>query len=575
MYVLYDNSVASISFLPHHSQRGFMRSLMLFCSFLFLSLSIAFSQKADAVFINGKIWTVDKVKPSARAVAVSDGRIIAVGANAEIQQLADATTKVVDLQGKFMMPGFIDNHVDFMSGSFFLENIDLRTVKNETELAQTMKDYATKHPNQWITGGYWNEQLFTTQEYPGKELVDLFTENQGVFIVRYDGSIGLANSVALLMAGITKATPDPPGGSIEHDKHDGEPTGILKGTAMNLVSKLIPPTSENENYAAAQLGFAELKKNGITTIHDVSTGAALKTYQVLKAKGELTARVNARLPLGEYTNLTSAGIIFPFGDEWITIGTMNAQVDGSLGAETALMYEPYITNPASKGKASEIATDDRLETWAVAADKGLLQLSLDATGDNAIGIALDAYEKVARGNARRERRFRIDHASYVAEKDFARLYGLEVIAGVQPYNIISEGAQAEKALGAERCKNAFPLRSFIDKKIKFSFGSGWPVAPLNPLLGIYASVTRKLPDGAQAEGWHPEHKVSVKEAIEAYTLSNAYSTFEENEKGSISIGKFADFVVLSDDLITIDPAQIPTMSVVMTVVGGKVVYQKQ
>jgi len=551
-----------------------MRSLMLFCSFLLMFTLVAVAQKADVIFTNGKIWTVDKAKPTARAVAVANGRIIAVGANAEIQQFADASTKVIDLQGKFMMPGFIDNHVHFMDGGLYLENIDLRAVKNETELAQTMKDYAAKHPNQWITGGYWNEQLFTTHEYPGKELVDLFTENQGVFIVRYDGTIGLANSVALLMAGITKQTPDPPGGSIEHDKHDGEPTGILKGSAMQLVSKLIPPTGANENMVAAQLGFAEVRQNGITSIQDVSDGAALRTYQVLKAKGELTARVNARLPLSEYNNLTNVGIQSPFGDEWIRIGMLNAQVDGTLGSYTALFFNSYITNATTNGKATEIATDDRLETWVKAADKGHLQLSLDATGDNGINTALDVLEKVARGNPRWERRFRIEHASYIDEKDFSRLYGLEIVAAVQPYQIVSEGSFAEKSLGAERCKNAFPFRAFIDKRIKFSFGSGWPLATLNPLMGIYAAVTRKLPESTQADGWHPEQKLTVKEAIEAYTLSNAFAAFEENEKGSVSVGKYADFVVLSDDLLTIDPAQIPTMNVVMTVVGGKVVYQK-
>ncbi|MBI3193934.1 MAG: amidohydrolase family protein [Ignavibacteriae bacterium] len=538
--------------------------------------SLLAQQKADIVYTNGKIWTVDKQKPTARAVAVLNEKILAVGSNQEIRQYVDAaTTKVIDLQGKFMMPGFIDNHTHFLDGVFQLQSIDLRNAKNETEFSQIVKDYVEKHPNQWITGGNWDHDNFPTGELPGKELVDVFTEQQGFFVVRYDGHMGLANSYTLALAGITRDTPNPPGGEIEHDKLDGEPTGILKDEAMSLVYKLIPPATQNENLQSARLALAEARKLGLTSIQDVSYDAALKTYQTLKAKGELTARMYCRMPISGYQNLVNLGIQVPFGDEWIRVGSLKAFADGSLGSTTAWFSEPYVSDPNTTGLASDIVLDGRLEKWALDADKNKLQLSVHAIGDKANGWVLDLYRKIVETNPRWERRFRIEHAQHIAPEDFSRLYGLDVNVSVQPYHAIDDGRWAEKRIGHERCKTTYPFRTFLDKGIRMCFGSDWTVAPLNPLLGIYAAVTRRTLDGKNPDGWFPEQKITIKEAIEAYTINNAYAAFEENEKGSISVGKLADFVVLSQDLITIDPTQIENIIVEMTIVGGKVVYQKQ
>ncbi|MBI5216467.1 MAG: amidohydrolase [Ignavibacteriae bacterium] len=541
-----------------------------------LNYSVLSQQKADLVFTNGKIWTVDKQKPTARAVAVLNGRILAVGSTQEIQQYVDASaTKVIDLQGKFMMPGFIDNHTHFLDGGFQLQSIDLREAKNESEFSQIVKEYVEKHPNQWITGGNWDHDKFPTGELPGKELVDLFTEQQGFFVVRYDGHMGLANSYTLALAGITRDTPNPPGGEIEHDKLDGEPTGILKDEAMNLVYKLIPAPSESENLQAARLALAEARKLGLTSIQDISYDAALKSYQKLKSKGELTARLYCRLPISQYENLVNLGIQVPFGDEWIRIGSLKAFADGSLGSTTAWFNQPYNSDPNTTGLASDIVLDGSLEKWALDADKNRLQLSIHAIGDKANSWVLDLYRKIVETNPRWERRFRIEHAQHIAPEDFSRLYGLDVNVAVQPYHAIDDGRWAEKRIGKERCKTTYPFRTFIDKGIRMCFGSDWTVAPLNPLLGIYAAVTRRTIDGKNSEGWFPEQKITIKEAIEAYTINNAYAAFEENEKGSITVGKFADFVVLSQDLITSDPNQIENIKVEMTVVGGKIVYQKE
>ncbi len=537
--------------------------------------TLAPAQKADIAFINGKIWTVDKQKPTARAVAVARGRIIAVGPTAEIHKYVDqSTTKVIDLEGKFMMPGFIDNHARFIEGGFALQRVDLRHVSNETEFSNAVKQYAESHPKQWITGGFWDERQFTTKELPGKELVDLFTPDQGVFVVRYDGTIGLANSVALEMAGITRDTPDPTGGLIEHDKIDGEPTGILKGSAMKLVSKLIPKPAQKEYLEAARLALAEAGKNGVTSVQDITDEPALRIYQTLKSKNELTIRLSCRLPLERVENLVNLGLQAPFGDEWIRVGSLYTQIDGPLGSYEAVFTEPYGSSSSANGTMSGLVESGDVEKWALAADKAHLQLSFDATGDAAVEKAIQIFETVVSENPKWDRRFRIEHASYTAEKDFDRMYGIGAIASAQPVLLLDEARLSDNLLGNDRSNKGFPYKSYLDKKIKLCFGSDWNRAPLNPLQGIYAAASRIPESGKSTNVWNPNQKLTVKEAIEAYSLSSAYAAFEENEKGSIAVGKLADFVVLSDDLITVDVTQIKSLYVEMTIVGGKIVYQR-
>ncbi|MEX2089358.1 MAG: amidohydrolase, partial [Bacteroidota bacterium] len=529
---------------------------------------------ADVVFTNGKIWTVNQETPTAEAVAVSGGRIIAVGSSGEVKKHIGSGTQVIDLQGKRMLPGLIDNHTHFMSGGFQLQSVDLRTSKNEGEFALLIKERADRYPSRWITGGDWDHDNWPGSNLPTKELIDKHTLTTPVFVNRYDGHMALANSYVLKLAGITGQTPDPPGGTIVKDPRTGEPTGVLKDEAMGLVYRHIPDASEQEMIEAARLALAEARRFGLTSIQDMSSGADLSVYQTLKAKGELTARFYSRLPLYQWQNLANTGVKVPFGDEWIRIGSLKSFMDGSLGSSTALFFEPFTSDPGTRGLAMDIVSDGRFEEWAIAADKAGLQLSIHAIGDSANSLLLDVFAKAIKENPVWDRRFRIEHAQHIHPKDFKRFAQLGVIASVQPYHAIDDGRWAEKRIGYERCKTTYAFRTFLDSGVKMCFGSDWTVAPLNPLLGIYAAVTRRTIDGATPQGWFPEQKISVKDAIEAYTINNAYAAFEENEKGSITVGKLADFVVLEEDILSIDPVKIEKVEVAMTILGGKVVYDR-
>lgn len=551
--------------------------MRLFCIFTFFlsTLALAQNQAVEIIFINGKLWTVDKSRPTAEAVAVLNGRILAVGSTKEISSHIGKGTKVVDLKGKSMLPGFIDNHTHFLSGGFQLQNVDLRYAKNEKEFAELLRQRAQKYPHRWITGGDWDHDTWPGGNLPSKELIDAFTPWTPIFVNRYDGHMALVNSYVLRLAGITKETPDPPGGTIVRDAKTGEPTGVLKDEAMSFVYKHIPDPSEAEMLEAAKLALAEARKVGLSSIQDMSSAADLRIYQKLKTLGELTARFYSRMPISQWEHLAKSGITVPFGDEWIRIGSLKAFADGSLGSSTALFFEPFTSDPSTRGLPSDILLDGRLEKWAIAADRARLQLSIHAIGDSANSLILDLFERIIKTNPSWDRRFRIEHAQHIHPKDFQRFAKLGVIASVQPYHAIDDGRWAEKRIGPERCKTTYAFKSFLDNGVIMTFGSDWTVAPLSPLLGIYAAVTRRTTDGSTPNGWFPEQKISVERAIEAYTIQNAYAAFDEKEKGSITPGKLADFVVLSDDILAIDPVKIESVDVEMTVVGGRVVYEKK
>jgi predicted amidohydrolase YtcJ len=544
-------------------------------SILILSLflpALCQSQIADLVFVNGKLWTVDDKRPTSEGVAVLGDKILAVGTTSEMRKYVGSATKVIDLKGKRMLPGFIDDHTHFMTGGFQLQSVDLRFTKSEKEFAALIGDRAAQRPGKWITGGDWDHDNWPGGNLPIKELTDVLTPQTPVFVNRYDGHMALANSYVLKLAGIDKNTPDPQGGTIVRDKNTGEATGVLKDAAMNLVYRHIPDPSMEEMMEAARLALGEARKYGVTSIQDVSSAADVRVYQILRDRGDLTARFHCRLPLSQWEHLAALGIRVPFGDRWVRVGSMKEFVDGSLGSSTALFYEPYTSDPATKGLAMDVVGDGGLARWGKSADSAGLQLSIHAIGDSGNSIALDMFENIAKENPAWDRRFRIEHAQHIAPKDFKRFASLGVIASVQPYHAIDDGRWAEKRIGHERCKTTYPFRSFLDQGVTLSFGSDWTVGLLNPLLGIYAAVTRRTTDGANPNGWFPEQKITVKEAIKAYTLSNAYAVFEEQEKGSITPGKLADLVVLSDDILTIDPAKIESTSVTLTILGGRIIF---
>ena len=544
---------------------------------LFVPFFISAQQSADVVFTNGKIWTVDSSAPEAEAVAVFNGRIINVGSSKAVQKYVGKNTKIIDLKKQRMLPGFIDNHTHFMNGGFQLQSVDLRTAKSENDFASIIKKRSDERPGKWITGGDWDHDLWKSGKLPAKEMIDAYTPNTPVFVNRYDGHMALANSYVLKLAGINKNTPDPAGGTIVRDPVTGEPTGLLKDEAMTPIYGMIPAPTDDDMLTAARGGLDEARKHGVTSIQDMaySNGERdIKTYVELKRRGELTARMNCVSYISNWKSLALSGVQSPFGDEMIRIGFMKAFVDGSLGSSTALFFEKFL-NEDTYGLPMDVVIDGRLERWATSADSSRLQLRVHAIGDSANSLTLDMFERIVKKNPVWDRRFRIEHAQHIHPKDFKRFAALGVIASVQPYHAIDDGRWAVKRIGDTRCKTTYPFRSFLDNGIKMCFGSDWTVGPLDPLLGIYAAATRRTIDGANPNGWYPEQKITVKEAIECYTVNNAYAAFEENEKGSITVGKLADFVLLSDDILSIDPTAIERTQVVMTVLGGKIIYEKQ
>ncbi|MBP1653619.1 MAG: putative metal-dependent hydrolase [Bacteroidetes bacterium] len=529
----------------------------------------------DLILYNGRVWTADEARPEAQAVAVARGRISAVGSDAEVRTLAGPSTTSIDLKGRLLLPGFIDNHAHFMAGGFQLQSVDLRAALTMRQFADLIADRARRHPGRWITGGDWDHDAWPGGALPTRALIDTVTPGTPVFVNRYDGHMGLANSLALRLAGITRDTPDPPGGAIVKDPVTGEPTGILKDEAMDPVWRVIPDPSREELLEAARGALAEARRYGITSVQDISSRADVRTYRDLLASGELTARMYCRLPLGEWRDLSEEGLTAGSGDAWIRMGSLKAFADGSLGSSTALFFEPYDSDPTTRGLPSDIALSGALERWALSADSARLQLSVHAIGDSANSLVLGIMERAAARNTPWDRRFRVEHAQHVRPADFGRFARLGVIASVQPYHAIDDGRWAEGRIGRERCKSTYPFASFLASGVRLSFGSDWTVGPLNPLPGLYAAVTRRTTDGKNPGGWFPEQKISVADAVRAYTINNAYAAFEEQEKGSIVPGKMADLVVLERDIFEIPAVEIADVRVDLTIVDGRIVHRRE
>lgn len=541
---------------------------------LLLSCVAVGQQEADVIFRNGRVYTMDAARPTAEAVAVKDGKILSVGSDADVMRHAGTRTRTIDLSGRCMLPGFIDSHVHFMGGGFQLQSVDLRDAKDESEFAARIVRRAKEKPGRWITGGDWDHDRWPGGRLPTRESIDAATPATPVFVSRYDGHMGLANTHVLTLAGITRDTPDPPGGAIVRDARTGEPTGILKDEAMSLVWRHVPDASEGEMLDAARGALEEARRYGITTVHDVSSESDVALYRKLRENGELTLRIHCRLPIASWRSLAERGITAGAGDDWITLGSLKAFADGSLGSSTALFFEPYVSDSSTRGLPSDIAIDGRLARWSMAADSARLQLSIHAIGDSANSAMLDLFERIVAANPQRDRRFRIEHAQHIHPKDFARFASLGVIASVQPYHAIDDGRWAEGRIGKERCRTTYPFATFLSSGVRMAFGSDWTVAPIDPLLGIDAAVNRRTIDGKTPDGWFPEQRISVEEAVRAYTINGAYASYEEERKGSITPGKVADLVLLDQDLFRIDPGRLLDVHVDMTVVGGKTVYAR-
>ena len=532
-----------------------------------------FPQQMKTAFINGKVFTVNDNKPYAEAVVVEGGLIKFVGSTNKANNYIDDQTEVIDLQGKLMLPGFIDSHLHFTSGGYYLLGINLRPALSKEDFVFILKNYVQGKEGLWITGGRWDHESWQDKSLPTKELVDSITPNTPVFVSRIDGHMGLANSLALQLAGITSETPNPAGGLIVKDTETGEPTGILKDNAMDLVDDIIPDKSIEENIEAALRSLEETRKLGITSVHDMTQPGELEAYREVENMGELTCRIYSIAPIDTYDEIVRTGITAGNDEGLIKRGGLKGYTDGSLGASTAWFFEPYVQDTTTVGLPMDIVTNGNLEKWSIEADRNRLQLCVHAIGDRANSYMLDLYERIINNNSPWERRFRIEHAQHVRYSDIKRFSKLNVIASVQPYHCVDDGVWAEKRIGKERIKYTHPYKSFLDNNVTVAFGTDWPVAPLNPLFGIYAAVTRRTVDNKNPGGWNPEQKISVEDAIKCYTLNAAYASFEENIKGSIEEGKLADLVVLSDDIFTIDPVKIKDVNVDMTIFNGEIVFR--
>lgn len=532
---------------------------------------------ADLVITNARVWTVDDRMPTAEAVAVLGERIVAVGSTKDIEAWRGPATQVIDAGGKLLLPGFNDAHVHFMDGGRQLDNVDLKDASSPEEFVRRIAERAKKTPQgEWMLGGDWDEQMWNPPVLPSKELIDAVTPSTPVFINRYDGHMSLANSLALRLSGVTAKTRDLPGGEITRDKQ-GNPTGILKDAAMGYVHKVIPPPTAERRLHAAKRALEHAASLGVTSVQAMSSGYSdIATYMLLAEKGELTARIYAVPMEMDWADQARIGIRRAFGSSYLRLGALKGFADGSLGSTTAYFFEPYTDAPHTRGLLSDemqsiAAMRDRL----MKGDEAGLQICIHAIGDQAISITLDLFEEIEKAHGPRDRRFRIEHAQHVAPKDFDRFARLQVIASVQPYHAIDDGRWAEKRIGPERIRTTYPFRTFLDRKVRLALGTDWYVAPLNPMLNIYAAATRATLDGKNPNAWVPEQKITVKEAVAAYTMGSAYAEFQEKEKGSITPGKLADMVLLNADIFNIDPAAIRDVKVDMTIVGGKIVYEKQ
>jgi predicted amidohydrolase YtcJ len=529
---------------------------------------------ADLIIRNANIWTVDKSHPTAQAVAVLGDRIVAVGSNDDVDAWRGAGTRTIDASGKLLLPGFNDAHVHFVDGGRALDSVQLNDATSAQEFARRIEERVKQTPKgDWVTGGDWDETKWNPPAMPSKELIDPLTPDTPVFVGRYDGHMALANSVVLRLAGITAQTPDPPGGVIVRDAQ-GNPTGALKDAAMDYVYKIAPPLSHEERLRAAKRALAHAASLGVTSVQHMNPEYAdIAVYSELRERGELTARIYAAPLITGVDDQVKIGIRHAFGGPFLRIGAVKAFADGSLGSSTAYFFEPFSNQPTNHGLLSdEMHPISLMRERMMKADAAGLQICTHAIGDQAISIILDLYSEIVKDHGESDRRFRIEHAQHMAAKDFDRFARLHVIASVQPYHAIDDGRWAEGRIGHDRASRTYAFRTFLNHGVRLAFGTDWDVAPLNPMLGLYAAVTRATLDGKNPNGWFPEQKLTVAEAVEAYTMGSAYAEFQEKEKGSITPGKLADMVLLSDDIFTINPARIREVKVLATWVGGKMVW---
>lgn len=525
--------------------------------------------EADLIITNASIWTANDSLLEAQSMAISADTIIAIGTEDQTRMYEGSHTKTIDMAGKFITPGFIDSHVHLLPGGNSILSVQLRDAATKEDFIQRISDFAkTIESGQWIVEGNWDHTLWGG-ELPKKEWIDEFTTENPVVIFRLDGHMVLANSLALERAGINASTRDVEGGTIIRIPN-GEPTGILKGHSMGKVLDQIPPLTEAGKMKAFNAAMSYFLSNGVTSVHDVDSLSCHDIADKLLKKNELKVRVYSMKPLYRWKEWID--IDFP-NNKWLRQGGLKGFVDGSLGSHTAAFHHAYTDAPEDTGLLMHGL--DELYNWVSQADKANLQIMVHAIGDKANHEILDIFQRVTQENGQRDRRFRIEHAQHVAPEDIQRFSSLDVIASMQPYHAIDDGRWAEEAIGKERIQTTYAFNSLQTAGATLAFGSDWAVAPASPIMGIYAAVTRRTLDNKNPDGWVPQQKISVDDALLAYTKQAAYASFDEQIKGSLEVGKLADFVVLSEDIRKIDPNLIRETAVLQTYVGGELVFQKQ
>jgi hypothetical protein len=536
-------------------------------------------EEADLVIINGKVLTIDKDNPVSEAIAVKGEKIIAIGTSSQISRMiSKGITKIIDAGGRLVIPGFNDAHVHF--GPLDPDFIELRYTTDPSVITEKVAAQVAKtKPGQLIRGGHWIHELFIDKKWPSKELIDKVSPDNPVLLERADGHSVLVNSYVLKMSAITKDTKDPFGGEIQRDPLTGEPTGILKDAAMNLIKTgntriEISPGEEKERiWQGYLLAMKKASELGVTSLQNAGS-ADYNAYERLQREGHLTSRIDIGAPLtGDPSVLQQykeKEKIYPREGNWIRFGYLKAFTDGSIGSSTALMFEPYTDDPSNSGLA--MWTYEELEKMVLTADKMGFQIGIHAIGDKANNWILNAFEKAINVNGKRDTRHRDEHTQTVQLSDLPRFAQLGVIPSMQPTHCISDKLFYEKRVGFERCKGTYAWRSLINAGSILAFGTDYQVEPLNPMEGLYAAVTRKDRLGEEGNGWFPEQKLTMEEAIKYYTLGSAYAQFMEDRKGMIKTGYLADIVIVDRDLLTIPEDQILKTKVDYTIVGGKVVF---
>ncbi len=574
------------------------------CAVLLVAGSAAAQAPADAVIVNAKVWTAEPSQPLAEAVAIRGNRVVKVGSNAEVRSLVrEGQTRVLDLKGALVLPGFIDNHTHFSQAGRLLLGLNLLDVNDADAMRARVAEAARRLPaGAWLVGGDWGAyaqwnkdstgkpaaqaQSAQGKEFlPTKEIIDAAAGDHPALINRFDGQLCLANSLALKAAGITAATPNPEGGEILRGA-DGQPNGLLRGTAVQLVRKVMPPASYAQRKAEALRALEEARRWGVTTIHDNTSFDSLELFRDLQRSGELTSRVWARMPLSDWEKVRDyireknlPAVSGGWGNDMIRLGGLKAWVDGIMGNSSALFWEPYSNNPAAYGRLRPVMSPEgNLHRLISGADRAGFTVTVHAIGDYANHLLLDTYERVFAKNPPHERRHRVVHAQVLDAADFPRFGKLGLVAEVQPYHAIDDMRWMEERIG-ERSRGAYAFATLAKNGAKMSFGSDWPGTnasyyPINPLLGIYAAVTRQTLSGQPAAGWFPAERVSLEDALRNFTINNAWITFEENSKGSIKEGKLADLVVLDRDIFSRPPSELPQTQVLFTILDGRIVYQK-